>query len=307
MTLLDIFNENEKLCTEWAADLNIDIPSSLLASSHEKVWWRCEKGHEWQATVASRVYLESNCPVCSNQRIVPGINDLATLLPDLAAQWHPDFNGKLTPQNVGKGSAKKVWWRCEKGHEWQASVVSRVKSGYGCPCCVGLRVIPGETDLVTLRPDIAQQWDYERNGDIDPRNVSASSHKKVWWRCERGHSWQAKVTSRTDNNTGCPCCAGHKPIPGETDLATLNPQLAKEWHPTLNGELKPSKVGPSSSKKVWWCCEKGHEWQATVALRSNSSRGCPTCNPRRKSSKPSKTIFSYKDSNAKATKLERNV
>ena len=289
MTLLDIFIENEKLRKEWAADLNNDKLLNLAGSSQKKVWWRCSKGHEWQATVKSRVYLESNCPVCSNVKIAPGVNDLATLSPDVAAQWHPERNGNLTPQMVGKGSSKKVWWRCEKGHEWQATVVSRVGSGYGCPCCVGLRVIPGETDLVTLRPDIAAQWDYERNGDIDPRNVSASSHKKVWWRCEKGHSWQAMVTSRTDKNTGCPCCIGRKPIPGETDLATLNPQLAKEWHPTLNGELKPSEVSPGSSKKVWWCCDKGHSWQATVALRSNSSRGCPTCNPRRKSSKPSET------------------
>ena len=148
-------------------------------------------------------------------------------------------------------------------------------------------------DIFIENEKLRKEWHSELNGSLTPSDVSAGSRKKVWWRCEKGHSWQAMVTSRTDKNTGCPCCIGRKPIQGETDLATLNPKLAEEWHPTLNGELKPSEVSPGSSKKVWWCCDKGHSWQATVALRSASSRGCPTCNPRRKSSNPSKTPIVY--------------
>lgn len=141
MTLQDFFSENAKLSAEWAADLNTDLPSDLLPSSH-----------------------------------------------------------------------KKVWWRCEKGHEWQAMVFSRTQNGTNCPYCSGHKVIPGETDLISLRPDIAKQWDYEQNCDVDPQSVTAFSHKKVWWRCEKGHSWQAMVFSRTRNGTGCPVCAGRKQV-----------------------------------------------------------------------------------------------
>ena len=61
-------------------------------------------------------------------------------------------------------------------------------------------------------------------------------------------------------------------------MATVNPKLAAEWHPNKNGDLKPSDIRPHYGKKVWWRCERGHEWQATVDSRS-SGRGCPFCNP----------------------------
>jgi len=59
-------------------------------------------------------------------------------------------------------------------------------------------------------------------------------------------------------------------------LITKNPSLAKEWHPARNGSLTPKDVTAKSSKKVWWICSKGHEWEATVANRSNGT-GCPHC------------------------------
>ena len=63
-----------------------------------------------------------------------GFNDLATVMPNLAKEWHPIKNGELTPQNVTAGSNKKVWWLCEKEHAWLASV-GRRSAGNGCPQC----------------------------------------------------------------------------------------------------------------------------------------------------------------------------
>ena len=64
-------------------------------------------------------------------------NCLQTVNPSLAAEWHPVKNGRLTTRDVTPGSNKRVWWRCEKGHEWEAIINSRSK-GYGrCPYCRG--------------------------------------------------------------------------------------------------------------------------------------------------------------------------
>jgi hypothetical protein len=57
--------------------------------------------------------------------------------PKLAEEWHPEKNGNLTPDDVIPLWAKKVWWKCKKGHEWQAVIVSR-KNGTGCPHCYRL-------------------------------------------------------------------------------------------------------------------------------------------------------------------------
>ena len=73
--------------------------------------------------------------MCSGKKIVAGINDLATKMPELAKQWHPTKNNELTASNVSKGSDKKVWWLCDAcGYEWQAGIGSRSR-GAGCPHC----------------------------------------------------------------------------------------------------------------------------------------------------------------------------
>ena len=61
-------------------------------------------------------------------------NALSVVRPELALEWHPTRNAPLTPNLISYGSTKKVWWICNKGHEFQATVNNR-SSGYGCPYC----------------------------------------------------------------------------------------------------------------------------------------------------------------------------
>jgi hypothetical protein len=75
-------------------------------------------------------------------------------------------------------------------------------------------------------------------------------------------------------------CSGHA-VCNDNCLQTLNPALAKEWHPKKNGNLAANKVTANSGKKVWWLCSKGHEWESTIANRNNG-RGCPFCSGRKK-------------------------
>lgn len=103
------------------------------------------------------------------------------------------------------------------------------------------------------------------------------SHFKAWWVCEQGHEWQAIVKSRTLGGCGCPVCAGRVLMRGINDLATTHPELAKQWHPTKNGDLTPRDVVAGNSRKVWWLCPKGHAWQAKVYSRACGGAGCPVC------------------------------
>lgn len=64
-------------------------------------------------------------------------------------------------------------------------------------------------NLLLQRPDIAKQWDYKCNRELRPEDVFVNSHKKVWWKCYRGHFWEARINDRTrkDRGTNCPYCA----------------------------------------------------------------------------------------------------
>ena len=124
---------------------------------------------------------------------------------------------------------------------------------------------------------LLEQWDTQRNLPLTPNQISHGSKQKVWWRCDKGHSWQAAVHTRTGSGTGCPVCANREIYPTENDLAAQYPQLAVQWHPTKNGSLTPEQLPLGTRRKVWRRCEKGHEWQASVASRTAGGSGCPVC------------------------------
>lgn len=275
----DLASQRPDLAKQWHPTKNRGrTPADVTVGSHYKAWWRCEKGHEWQAIVKSRAIGGTNCPICANRQLVPGENDLSVTHPDLAVQWHPTKNGTLTPRDVLAGTCRKVWWRCERGHEWQALISSRAGGGAGCPVCAGKTVLPGENDLASLFPELAAQWHPTRNGNLTPDSVTPYSNKKVWWRCPLGHEYQASVGARAVSGTGCPYCANRKVLPGFNDLATLEPKTAAQWHPTLNGGLTPAMVTAGSHRKVWWMCPSGHVWKAMIYARAGPQKnGCPVC------------------------------
>ena len=198
--------------------------------------------------------------------------------PELVKEWHPTKNRLLSISDVSAHTSKKVWWVCDKGHEWEAPVSNRSgvkRSGEktGCPVCANRRLLQGFNDLATTYPHLAEEWHRFKNS-FGSNEVLAVSTKKVWWVCSKGHEWEAQVRARTRmKGTGCPYCAGNKVITGITDLATINPSLAKQWDKEKNGNLDPSQVLPSSMVKVWWMCENGHSVQATVNYRSRNNCG----------------------------------
>lgn len=136
----------------------------------------------------------------------------------LLRQWDREKNAPLTPSNVSQGSHKKVFWRCENNHVWNAAVYARTE-GSGCPYCTGRKVMSDFNDLASVNPSLAAQWDSEKNAPLKPERVSVGSHRSVWWRCESGHSWRAVIRSRSAG-CGCPYCTGKKIAQGENDFAT---------------------------------------------------------------------------------------
>ncbi len=274
-------SEYPELAKQWNESRNTADNLSFEDISHgakKVVWWKCEKGHEWQASPNSRTNKNCGCPYCSNQRVLAGYNDLATTDSAIAMQWDFEKNIDLSPKDFTRGSNTKVWWKCEKGHEWQASPCARSR-GEGCPYCSNKKVLVGYNDLATTDPEIAKQWDYEKNGDLTPKDFVRGSAKMVWWRCEKGHEWQARLFWRTKMGNGCPYCCNQKILTGYNDLATIAPELVQEWDFDKNDKT-PYEVAPSTTKKFWWKCEKGHSYYAAI-VEKRKGKGCPYCSGRK--------------------------
>jgi hypothetical protein len=260
------------VAAEWDFQKNTPLrPDEVTPRSVRSVWWRCSEGHEWRTTVASRAR-SSICPHCT-RKLPIGKIDLASQSPILSRQWYETRNGRLKPSDVTTGSSRNVWWKCDEGHEWQATVANRVK-GSGCPVCYG-RVASDRHNLLTVYPEIAHEWHPTRNAELRPSDVTPGSHRKVWWRCHYGHEWQADAHCRTNAGSGCPYCAG-KRVASNNSLESKYPDLAKQWHPMRNIPLSPDRVTCGSGIVVWWRCPKQHEWCAAISHRVKGS-GCPFC------------------------------
>lgn len=203
--------------------------------------------------------------------------DLVLNNASLMREWNFDKNDPLgfDPGKIGTGSHYKVWWICSLGHEWQAQIKARC-SGTGCPYCAGNKVLKGFNDLSTIHPELLEEWDFDKNGELDPEGITFGSNNKVWWKCSLGHEWQAQVKSRHAGR-GCPFCSGRELLVGYNDLKTTNPEYLKEWNYDRNKDIGPEDIMAGSHTQVWWKCSVGHEWKASPNHRISKGRGCPYC------------------------------
>lgn len=125
---------------------------------------------------------------------------------------------------------------------------------------------------------IMNEYDYEKNKGIDLDTLTTGSWKKIWWICDKGHSYLMSVVNKAKRKNSCPICSNRIVLEGYNDLKTKFPELVKEWNYKKNKNLTPEKVVSGSNKKVWWICQKcGYEWEATIVSRTITGNGCRNC------------------------------
>jgi hypothetical protein len=223
-----------ELLREWDFDSNGDMsPRDISAGSGRRVWWRCERGpdHLWCAKPNNRSR-GAGCPFCTNRR-VSITNSLATLFPAIAAEWHRERNGVLTPAAVVAQATRIAWWRCarDERHVWRSGVRDRTRAQSSCPYCTNVRACESNS-LRAVHPRVAGEWHPEKNGSLTPASVTPGSSRHVWWQCaECGHAWRASVVNRVSRASGCPACARRARL-------TVTPPAAPPSHVHLKGRPK---------------------------------------------------------------------
>ena len=199
-------------------------------------------------------------------------------------QQYPD----LDLENITVGSRKKLWWKCKEHNTlWQAEVYRRTNNKCNCPICMKNQkvkklqlknLIKGVNDLKTLYPEIAKEWNYEKNSNT-PDNITVSSGKKYWFKCSRcGGDYLALISNKTQNNASCPYCSNKKVLPGYNDFQTRFPNIAKEWDYKKNYPVLPNQILPGTHKKYWFICKNGHSFHMSVNSRTSYHFcNCPYC------------------------------
>lgn len=186
--------------------------------------------------------------------------------PQLFQEWHTGLNKGMTLSDFSKGTNRKAWWICEKGHEWEASIGSRT-NGKKCDYCSNKKLLKGFNDFATIHPELINEWNFSKN-DIAPEDVRFNEEKEVWWKCGNGHSWVNMVSYRSKGYGKCVQCVS---------LYENFPELLEEWDFSKN-TIDPKFIRHGSVEKVYWVGKDcGHSWQSSIRARTRDNHGCPYC------------------------------
>ena len=209
----DLATTHPHLVQKWS-EQNIIKPTEITAGSDRKVWWVCEKGHEFEASPA-HIVRGRDCPYCCGKKVLIGYNDFASRYPWLLEEWDFEKN-VMEPTEITAGTTRAASWICSKcGFGWSASVLSRSR-GSGCPRCGREaaqranreKAIQEQGTLFDKHPELMVEWDWEKNTQLNPKELSAGSSEKAWWVCSIcGRSWCTQIRVRTKKGCGCQSCA----------------------------------------------------------------------------------------------------
>lgn len=239
------------------AEENPLSPSEIGASSTQEVVWICPFEHRETESVYKRKR-RGYCSVCGPN----DVGSFAQVHPTLLKYWSKE--NTVDPHYIPPTYTGQIKWKCKRGHIHETTIQRKVKNP-GCPICN-----QENYSLFKNKPELLEDWDYEKNEGIDPESVSAYSHIKYHWKCKNGHSYKAAPDNLMRHNTRCPICVS---------FGYLYPEIAKEWHPTANGDKTPFDFTVQSQYNAEFICSKcGSEYTSRIAYRvRRQSEYCSEC------------------------------
>lgn len=188
------------------------------------------------------------------------------------------------PRAYASMSNARVKWQCFKcGLIYEAKINTHTK-GHGCPVCNHKKHGLKRTENAIKKNNFAKRFPAlakECDGTWDPRRFSASSHSKVGWICGQCRiNYEASISNRSRNGSGCPECGKKKQVASflqniakRNNLAKRFPDLVKE----CDGTWDPKNFSARSGQKVGWNCSQcGFNYSAHINARTQGS-GCPEC------------------------------
>lgn len=299
----------------WATDLNSNDPATVTNKANKLCMWYCPKcGEPFLRKVVQMKTGSGLCNKCSHniatekhEALMLKCSKSIADIPELIKYWDFDHN-TLDPHKVSFRSNKRANWICKKCKtSFQRMINNQYISPRLCKECSAKiahekqrKSIATYSEMVANRPNMIALWDWDKN-TRDPHDLSARSGIKVWWKCHCGKSWEERPSYRYNLLPNCMECSMKKLNDRKNKRAIKkggtwgenNPKLAKQWHPTLNGNITPYDITPNCCKEYYFLCEYGHTYKVAPRERSERHAGCPICNSGRRTSFSEQAISYY--------------
>lgn len=189
----DMVKNNEFLMSKLSPNNPPEV-LELHRKAQKFALFLCEEGHEYYGLIKEQS--QYGCPVCSGDRVIPGVNDLATTDPELAKNWDYDGSFPYLPEDVSRQSDRKMSWICpESGARWERTVNGYVASKGASPFTINVKLHPGYNDIATRFPELALLHSPENETGLD-EICSIQGHGSMIWECPNcGGRWERTLES----------------------------------------------------------------------------------------------------------------
>ena len=309
----------------WDYEHNTADPSKLTYQCNSKFRWICpECGIGFERT-AAHMYDGQLCNDCTLRKRAKTHHDnyMQTAQsvaddPELLKCWDSEHNTE-DPHDVSQKSNKYFYWKCsECGKSFRRTGNNQYASLHLCDdCAMNIRVashmeyLLEHSEKVSDRPNMMAMWDYDKNIVTPDKVLAHATTVECWWKCPIcGKPEKATPDKKYEAKTCFDCgnkIGGINRRKGEVQrkgsFAQNHPYLAKEWHPTLNGDITPYDITSGCSDEFYWQCKYGHTYKTTVTERVKRHAGCPTCKTSLRTSFAEQAIAFYL---SKVVKVEQH-
>lgn len=273
-------NGQQALLLEWDFSRNKKQPEDYYYKTSKSVHWKCNNNasHIWDASIADRILGRSKCPTCF--KVKPRLK-FSEAHPEMLKYWDYEKN-EFGPDHYNEFSNESVFWKCDKGHSFEQLIFRFSSKGFYCIICENTQLVKQVNDLKTMYPEIAADWDYEKN-QFSPEHYKVNANKKVWWICPDGHpSYQRTIRERVlERDKNCPICMNTGVVAGINDALSHYPKLKKIWDYKGNVGKGPGEISFKYQRKIDCTCTKGHHWNEYLSALINADFTCAHCEDRK--------------------------
>lgn len=274
----DLGTTHPQLAKEWHPNKNSNLtPRSVTHGSGRKVWWLCPVGHEYQATILHRSS-GTNCPVCNSGRQTSFAEQavfyyVRKLYPDARSRYAAKFLGRMELDIYIPSIKYAIEYDGEAWHKKEK--IEREQLKYKKCHENGIKLIRLRERFAELGSDIAD-YQFGTNKLYEPKNLEYII-KEILKRINFSDGWMMKCPIDVNIERDRSEIQNYRLNLKKNSLLDKFPQIAREWHPTKNGNLMPSMFKPRSDVKIWWkCFSCGYEYESTIGHRTYGT-GCPKC------------------------------
>ncbi len=264
------------------------------SGSHDRILWRCKRGHEWETSARQRVKHATQCPTClaglRSSRLEFEVAELVQCATDLTVTVGAEG------LRIGRAVEERVdLWIAEADllvdldpSRWHQSARAVARDARKLERLAGDRYVrirprglgtlsveraPQEQQVVLLGDDEKDPWEWSCGVVMALRSFQPSVAVRV-----------PTVRARTEARARGDLRWRHlRASTRPRTLASEHPLIADQFVEALDRPgLRAADLAPAGDDRVLWRCPAcGHRWEARVANRTRLGTGCPPCSFRR--------------------------